>query len=244
MDFADSGKSKVELALDCEQLISQLCDQYSDLLRSGKDITPEQFAENYPDLAEMLRPALAAVRVLVALGKQDLMPTTGSVLGDFRIVRLIARGGMGVVYEANQLSLGRKVAIKVLASLDSETASKAALIRFENEIRASASLDHENIVPIYGVERIGRFHFYAAAFLKANTMLIDESMHGPEWMVIDEVGRLEIGKMGFYPAVKAIIIDASVKNIVLVVRDSLCEPVISFFEIKDHHLIHTMDELK
>lgn len=161
MDFADSGKSKVELALDCEQLISQLCDQYSDLLRSGKDITPEQFAENYPDLAEMLRPALAAVRVLVALGKQDLMPTTGSVLGDFRIVRLIARGGMGVVYEANQLSLGRKVAIKVLASLDSETASKAALIRFENEIRASASLDHENIVPIYGVERIGRFHFYA-----------------------------------------------------------------------------------
>ena len=101
-----------------------------------------------------------------------------------------------------------------------------------------ANITTEPLVPI------GRFHFYAAAFLKANTMLIDESMHGPEWMVIDEVGRLEIGKMGFYPAVKAIIIDASVKNIVLVVRDSLFEPVISFFEIKDHHLIHTMDDLK
>src|SRR5262249_57904438 len=74
----------------------------------------------------------------------DLLP-----LGDFRIVRELGRGGMGVVYEAEQLSLGRRVALKVLpfaAALDPRQ-----LQRFKNEVHAAAQLHHSNIVPVYAV---------------------------------------------------------------------------------------------
>ena len=73
-------------------------------------------------------------------------PTAG-ILGDFRILRELGRGGMGVVYEAEQISLGRHVALKVLpfaAMLD-----KQQLARFKNEARAAATLDHPNIVAIH-----------------------------------------------------------------------------------------------
>jgi WD40 repeat protein/serine/threonine protein kinase len=70
-------------------------------------------------------------------------------LGDFRILREVGRGGMGVVYEAEQVSLGRRVALKVLparALLDARHKQ-----RFEREARAAAKLHHTNIVPVFGV---------------------------------------------------------------------------------------------
>jgi WD40 repeat protein/serine/threonine protein kinase len=70
-------------------------------------------------------------------------------LGDFRILRVIGRGGMGVVYEAEQVSLGRRVALKVLPqALRLDPTRKA---RFEREARAAAKLHHTNIVPVFGV---------------------------------------------------------------------------------------------
>ncbi len=83
----------------------------------------------------------------------------GRLLGDFRIIREIGRGGMGVVYEAEQVSLGRRVALKVLplaAVLD-----QRQLQRFRNEAQAAATLHHPHIVPIIsvGVER--GVHYYA-----------------------------------------------------------------------------------
>jgi eukaryotic-like serine/threonine-protein kinase len=70
-------------------------------------------------------------------------------LGDFRILRVIGRGGMGVVYEAEQVSLGRRVALKLLPqALHLDAVRKA---RFEREARAAARLHHTNIVPVFGV---------------------------------------------------------------------------------------------
>jgi eukaryotic-like serine/threonine-protein kinase len=85
-------------------------------------------------------------------------------LGDFRIVRELGRGGMGVVYEAEQLSIGRRVALKVLpfaAMLD-----KQQLNRFKNEARAAGTLDHSNIVPIYFVGCERGVHFYAMQLIE------------------------------------------------------------------------------
>ena len=71
-------------------------------------------------------------------------------LGDFRILREVGRGGMGVVYEAEQVSLGRHVALKVLPP-QTARATPSSERRFEREARAAARLHHTNIVPVFGV---------------------------------------------------------------------------------------------
>jgi eukaryotic-like serine/threonine-protein kinase len=84
-------------------------------------------------------------------------------LGDFRIIREIGRGGMGVVYEAEQVSLGRHVALKVLAH--QALAGSSHLERFRLEARAAARLHHTNIVPVFGVGEQNGLHYYAMQFI-------------------------------------------------------------------------------
>src|SRR5207248_254630 len=89
-------------------------------------------------------------------------------LGDFRIIREIARGGMGIVYEAEQISLGRRVALKVLpfaATLDPKQ-----LQRFKNEAQAAAQLHHTNIVPVFGVGCERGVHYYAMQYIEGQTL--------------------------------------------------------------------------
>src|SRR6516164_6025994 len=80
-------------------------------------------------------------------------------LGDFEIIREIGRGGMGVVYEARQVSLNRKVALKVLSGGLGLTPK--AVQRFRREAEAAAKLHHTNIVPVYAIGEEGGAHFYA-----------------------------------------------------------------------------------
>ena len=80
-------------------------------------------------------------------------------LGDFEIVREVGRGGMGVVYEARQVSLNRKVALKVLSN--SFGLSPKAVPRFRREAEAAAKLHHTNIVPVYATGEENGTHFYA-----------------------------------------------------------------------------------
>ena len=92
------------------------------------------------------------------------MPT----LGDYRIIREVGRGGMGIVYEAEQLSLRRRVALKVLpfaSALDPRQ-----LQRFHNEALAAASLHHEHIIPVFAVGSERGVHFYAMQFIDGCTL--------------------------------------------------------------------------
>jgi serine/threonine protein kinase len=103
-------------------------------------------------------------------------PETGR-LGDFRILRQVGRGGMGAVYEAEQLSLQRKVALKVLpfaAALDPRQ-----LQRFQNEARAAANIHHPNIVPVYAVGNERGVHYYAMQFIEGQSLsaLIEQLRH-------------------------------------------------------------------
>jgi serine/threonine protein kinase/tetratricopeptide (TPR) repeat protein len=90
------------------------------------------------------------------------------VLGDYRLVREIGRGGMGTVYEADQISLHRRVALKVLpfaAALD-----ERQLQRFKTEAQAAAQLHHSNIVPVFAVGCEQGVHYYAMQFIEGQTL--------------------------------------------------------------------------
>ena len=103
-------------------------------------------------------------------------------LGDFRVLREAGRGGMGVVYEAEHESLGRRVALKVLAA--HAIPDPAQVRRFEREARAAAQLHHTNIVPVFGVGEQDGLHYYAMQFIPG--LGLDN--------VIDEVKRLRSAK--------------------------------------------------
>jgi serine/threonine protein kinase/WD40 repeat protein len=89
-------------------------------------------------------------------------------IGDFRLIREIGRGGMGVVYEAEQLSLRRRVALKVLPF--ASALSKQQLVRFQSEAYAAATLHHPNIVPVYAVGSDRGVHFYAMQLISGRSM--------------------------------------------------------------------------
>jgi serine/threonine protein kinase len=89
--------------------------------------------------------------------------STGSVLGDFRIDDEIGRGGMGVVYRATQVSLGRPVALKVISEALSDR--EGFRERFERESRLAASLDHPNIIPVYAAGEHDGVLFIAMRFV-------------------------------------------------------------------------------
>ena len=160
------------------------------MLSEGREPDVEELARKYPKHAAHMRDLVLA---LVALrdvnpahppsecGHQSPGPSKlpWSQLGDYRILREIGRGGMGVVYEAEQISLNRRVALKVLplaAVLDPRQ-----LRRFNNEAQAAAHLQHQNIVPIYSVGCVSGVHYYAMQFIEGITLaeVIDElRMHG------------------------------------------------------------------
>jgi RNA polymerase sigma-70 factor, ECF subfamily len=144
--------------------VMPLLEAYLAELERGARPDPEALIARHPELAGPLRAHLDKLDMLhCAAGRlrdpepcQQTKPPGPEAglgqLGDFRLIREAGRGGMGVVYEAEQLSLGRRVALKVLSfagALD-----QRQLQRFKNEAQAAALLCHQNIVPVYGVGRI------------------------------------------------------------------------------------------
>jgi len=103
---------------------------------------------------------------------------TGRRLGDFQLIREIGRGGMGVVYEARQLSLNRRVALKVLPP--GLGLSREAKVRFEREAHAAAKLHHTNIVPVHAIGEQDGHHFYAMELIEGRSLdaLLDEMRGG------------------------------------------------------------------
>lgn len=163
-------------ARSVESLVSQVTDEYLERLERGEQPDHEDYARRHPQIAAVLRqvlPALGALRSppIPALPAEPAIapgPLPGGPLGDYRILREIGRGGMGVVYEAEQLSLGRQVALKVLplaAALDAR-----ALQRFKNEARAAAQLHHPNIVPVIGVGCERGVHYYAMQYIEGQNL--------------------------------------------------------------------------
>jgi serine/threonine protein kinase len=101
-------------------------------------------------------------------------------LGDYRLLREIGRGGMGVVYEAEQISLRRRVALKILPFAGG--ADSRQLQRFRNEAEAAAHLHHSHIVPVFAVGAERGVHFYAMQYIEGQSLatLIGDLAEGHE----------------------------------------------------------------
>ncbi len=161
--------------------IARLLDEFTDQLNAGQQPDLEAFLAQHSELAEALRPVLETLQSVFDISQSGDMPLgpsdrsepsgTEKRLGDFRILNELGRGGMGIVYEAEQISMGgRKVALKVLPF--AAMADEKRLQRFRNEIRAAASLDHPNIVSVYSVGEERGVHFYAMQLIRGQSLAV------------------------------------------------------------------------
>jgi len=174
--------------------LERLADSFLARYRAGERPRIEEYAARYPELSDELRDLLPALveleRGMAPEGESTLVPDRGvrsphaappRQLGDYLLLREVGRGGMGVVYEAVQRSLGRHVALKLLPA--GGLADPTRLERFRLEARAAARLHHGNIVPVFGVGEQGGVHYYAMQYIRGQTLDA----------VIDELRRLRGG---------------------------------------------------
>jgi tRNA A-37 threonylcarbamoyl transferase component Bud32 len=153
--------------------LALVLEAYMAALQAGKAPSRDQLLAAHPELAAQLEPCLAGIEFV----HRATHPATenSAALGEFRIVREIGRGGMGVVYEAEQTSLRRRVALKVLRS--GAVADSEAMQRFRREAETVARLHHTNIVPIFAVGCERGVHYYAMQLIEGRSLadVLDES---------------------------------------------------------------------
>jgi serine/threonine protein kinase len=155
-------------------VIEQLADEFVERLRHGERPSAEDYVARFPELGPRIRRLFPLMQMMEAEARDqadDRASDGGLVLdrlGDFRIVREIGRGGMGVVYEADQESLGRRVALKVLTA--HSRLDPRRLQRFEQEARTAAMLHHTNIVPVFGVGRQDGMCYYVMQFINGPSL--------------------------------------------------------------------------
>jgi serine/threonine protein kinase/tetratricopeptide (TPR) repeat protein len=165
-------------------LLDRLAEEFADRFRRGERPTVQEYIDRYPGLADDLRELLPAMVEMEQAKEEprDEPPAAAPPirqLGDYRILREVGHGGMGVVYEAEQLSLGRRVALKILPGALLRDARQKR--RFEREARAAAKLHHTNIVPVFGVGEHDGQPYYAMQFIQG--LGLDE--------VIEELARMK-----------------------------------------------------
>jgi serine/threonine protein kinase len=174
-------------------LLTRLADEFAARYRAGERPSLQEYINRHPELADDIRELFSAMALIEQAGEdhqeaaeQAALPAAPGLqqLGDFRIIREVGKGGMGIVYEAEQVSLGRHVALKVLPKkmlLDTK-----ARQRFEREAKAAARQHHTNIVPVFGVGEQEGLPYYVMQFIQG--LGLDE--------VLEELKQLPPSKAG------------------------------------------------
>lgn len=169
---------------DQDQRLANILSDVADAVSRGEIVNLEQVCSEHPDLAEELRRLWSAVLVTdtagalrdegVDVGSSDRSLgrwrglTLPATVGDYELIEELGRGGMGVVFRARQISLGRTVAVKMI--LRGRLASESDLQRFLAEASATARLEHPNIVPVYEVGEIDGRPFFSMQLVEGETL--------------------------------------------------------------------------
>ena len=158
--------------------VSVVIEEFLAELEQGHHPSISEYLTRYPEQADVLASLLPAAAAMASLGIPshpsgskagiDQRAIPFRELGDFRILRELGRGGMGVVYEAEQISLGRRIALKVLPFAG--VLDPRQLQRFKNEARAAATLDHPHIVHVHAVGQDRGVHFYAMQLIEGKSL--------------------------------------------------------------------------
>jgi serine/threonine protein kinase len=183
--------------------LERLAAEFLDRRRRGEKPSPADYAERHPQWAEQILEFFPALEVMEGLkpGSGDHTasldePAKAAIprlqqLGEYRILHEIGHGGMGVVYEAIQETLGRRVALKILplhGRID-----PVQMERFQLESRSAARLHHTGIVPVYGVGEHGGVHYYVMQYIQG---------HGLD-VILDDLRRLRTGAAAMPPSADA-----------------------------------------
>lgn len=183
-DQTDTDDSQLDE--DLALLVTELTDR----LHKGQPVDLHQVCSEHPLcrhnplLADELRAIWGTIIVTDAIGSHEvrLMGDSNSAMsdsnvwrmnlpcnfGDYRLIEEVGRGGMGVVYRAEQISLGRQVAVKMI--LKDQLASESERQRFFAEARATARLQHTGIVPVYDVGEIDGRPYFAMQYIQGRTL--------------------------------------------------------------------------
>ena len=158
--------SGLDASLD--DLLDEIAEEFAERIGRGEPLDIEEYATRYPQLADVIREIFPAIAAVAASSSADFgefidKPRTERIVGNFRLIRQIGRGGMGIVYEAEEISLHRRVALKILPF--ASVLDPKQLQRFKNEAQAAAGLHHPHIVPVYSVGTDRGVHYYAMQFV-------------------------------------------------------------------------------
>ena len=193
----ETGQSSFSVCQQDDPRVVEALREYATALEAGGTLNRQEFLARYPEIAGALAEGLGGLEFVHAAAPQLQQSAsaasnfavdfhTAGPLGDYRILREVGRGGMGVVYEAEQISLGRRVALKVLpfaATMDAKQ-----LQRFRNEAKAAASLHHEHIVHVYGVGCERGVHYYAMEFIDGQTLAqLIHALHSGDWPSMNSI---------------------------------------------------------
>jgi serine/threonine protein kinase len=157
--------------------VDLLAEEFAQRLRSGERPSINEYCTRHPEHADLIRavfPSVEATERVCLQHERQLTATSTAprsrpeTLGDFQLLREIGRGGMGVVYEALQKSLKRRVALKVVNPMIA--GSEKQIRRFRREAESAAKLHHSNIVPVYGSGEDQGLHFYAMQLIEGATL--------------------------------------------------------------------------
>jgi eukaryotic-like serine/threonine-protein kinase len=189
----------MDVGLDDERLADQVADVAERIVR-GETPDLARFEQGSPGVSESLRRLLPTIRRMSEFSDKERTEAhlarrtrPPDVLGDFRLGKEIGRGGIGVVYEATQISLGRRVAVKVLPP--TSLLDPRHLRRFEIEAQAAAALQHPNIVPIFAYGRERGEPYFAMRLIEGRNLaeVVSERRergnHGLPPLEVAEFGR-------------------------------------------------------
>ena len=169
---------ELTIADDDPELLEKIVDHFTARMRSGEHPSITEYQDRFPAHRDEIDDLLSSVAMIEQLKPNSASNTDGRPLldkvaslkqiGNYKIVREVGRGGMGVVFEAIHESLGRQVALKVMPT--PLVNSQKYIERFQREAKAAAKLHHTNIVSVFGVGEGEGYHFYVMDFIDGQTL--------------------------------------------------------------------------